>query len=98
MRSEQGSVLHVLGNVAVVQGDYQQAEGYLIESAAILEEVADEYEWARCQLLLAHLYLEQDKLDAVKPLLDKTEAVFERLEASIDLRAVQKLRRELSKH
>jgi hypothetical protein len=35
-------------------------------------------------------------VELVKPLLDKAEEVFERLEASIDLKAVQKLRQELS--
>jgi predicted ATPase/class 3 adenylate cyclase len=97
MRGEEGSSLRVMGAVTIAQSNYEQAEQYLVESAAILEEVADEYEWARSQLLLAHLYLERDKMALVEPLLEKAEEVFERLEASIDLRAVQRLRQELSK-
>jgi tetratricopeptide (TPR) repeat protein len=96
MRGEQGSTLYVLGEVAIAKGSYDEAEQNLVESAAILDEVSDEYAWARSQLLLAHLYLERDKVELVKPLLDKAEEVFERLEASIDLKAVRKLRQELS--
>jgi hypothetical protein len=76
--------------------DYEQAEQYLIESAAILEEVADEYEWARSQLLLAQLYSKLGKRDLAQPLLTKSQEVFHRLEAAIDLRAVQKLNQEIS--
>jgi hypothetical protein len=97
MRGEEGSSLRVMGAVTIAQSSYEQAEQYLVESAAILEEVADEYEWARSQLLLAHLYLEREKLALVEPLLEKAGEVFERLEASIDLRAVERLRQELSK-
>jgi tetratricopeptide (TPR) repeat protein len=97
MRGEEGNSLRVIGAVAIAQGVYEQAEEHLIESVTILEEVANEYEWARSQLLLAHLYLERGKLELMKPLLDKAAAVFERLEASLDLTAVEKLRREASK-
>jgi hypothetical protein len=96
MRGEEGNSLRVMGRVAMAQGHYEPAEQYLLESAAILEEVADEYELARSRLLLAHLYHEQGKPALVKPLLDKVEEVFERLEASLDTAAVQKLRRHLS--
>ncbi len=94
MRSEEGNSLRIMGKVTIAQGDYDQAEKYLIESAAILEEVADEYEWARSQLLLAQLYHTQGKSALIKPLLDKSAEVFKRLEASLDLTAVQKLRQD----
>jgi tetratricopeptide (TPR) repeat protein len=96
MRSEEGNSLRVLGKVTIARGDYEQAEQYLIESAAILEEVADEYEWARSQLLLAQLYSKLGKRDLAQPLLTKSQEVFHRLEAAIDLRAVQKLNQEIS--
>jgi flagellin-specific chaperone FliS len=82
--------------VATAQGDYEAAEQHLIDSAAILEEVADEYEWARSRLLLAQLYLEQGNPVLAQPLLDKAAEVFERLEASLDLTAIQNLRQQIS--
>lgn len=93
MRSEEGNSLRVMGEVAIAQGEYEAAEQHLIGSAAILEEVADEYEWARSQLLLAQLYLERGKPALAQPVLDKAAEVFERLEASLDLTAVQNLRK-----
>jgi tetratricopeptide (TPR) repeat protein len=96
MRSEEGNSLRVVGKVSIAEGDYERAEGYLIESAAILEEVADEYEWARSQLVLAQLYHQRGQPALAQPLLDKASEVFTRLEASIDLTAVQKLQHEIS--
>jgi tetratricopeptide (TPR) repeat protein len=96
MRGEEGNSLRVMGEVATAQGDYEAAEQHLIDSAAILEEVADEYEWARSRLLLAQLYLEQGNPVLAQPLLDKAAEVFERLEASLDLTAIQNLRQQIS--
>ncbi|MCI0396251.1 MAG: tetratricopeptide repeat protein [Chloroflexi bacterium] len=95
MRGEQGNSRRVLGEIAMAQGQGKTARQYLEDSLAILEEVNDAYEWARCQLSLARLHAWQARPELALAALESGEAVFEHLEAALDLAAARALRDEL---
>jgi tetratricopeptide (TPR) repeat protein len=91
MRGEEGSSLRVLGEIARAQGHNQQAEQHLTESLAVLQEVGDEYEMARTQLSLGKLQLDKGDIEQASTLLESCIAVFERLDAVLDLAAARDL-------
>jgi tetratricopeptide (TPR) repeat protein len=75
----------------VILRRFEEAEGPLIESVAILEKVADEYELARSRFSLARVYEALGKRAASLEMLDRCLEVFERLDAAMDLAAVHQL-------
>jgi hypothetical protein len=91
MRSEEGSTLRVLGEIAEAQSQADLAATRLRESIEIQAEVGDEYEKARSQLALAKLYVSQQKPNDGTNLLDQCTPVFERLGAALDLEAARTL-------
>ena len=93
---EEGSSLRVLGEIARAQGDNQQAEQHLTDSLAVLQEVGDEYEMARTQLSLARLQLAKGDSAQASALLESCTAVFERLDAVLDLDAARGLQHILA--
>jgi predicted ATPase/class 3 adenylate cyclase len=95
MRGEEGNSLRVLGEIACARGRLSEAEGYLRESLAILEEVGDAYEAARSRLSLAQVYFTQRKHAQTYVELDRCIADFQRLEAMMDLATANALRAEL---
>ena len=92
IRAEEGNSLRVLGEIAGAQDNIGQAERYIGESLAILEEVGDEYEAARSRLALAKVYHSQGKSEQTLTVLDQCIAVFERLQAALDLTKAHQLR------
>jgi tetratricopeptide (TPR) repeat protein len=90
-RGEEGQSLRVLGQIASIQAQHQQAEHYLLQSLAILEEVGDEYAAARSRLILAQVYFSQAKTQPMLQLLDQCISVFERLDAVLDLATARAL-------
>jgi adenylate cyclase len=91
MRGEEGTSLRVLGDIARALGDLDRAELYLHESLAILDDVGDAYEAARSRLSLAHIYVQQDQAEQAATVLDQCIAVFEPLDARLDLAAAREL-------
>jgi hypothetical protein len=92
MPREEGHNLRIMGEIALSRGDMGRAEEHLRSSYNILREADDEYECARTQLTLSQLYLLQNKAEEGWKLLDQCTAIFERLQASLDLRTVQSVR------
>jgi tetratricopeptide (TPR) repeat protein len=81
----------VLGDIARALGELDRAEPYLRESLAILDDVGDAYEAARSRLSLAHVYTQQDQAAQAATVLDQCIAVFEQLDARLDLAAARAL-------
>jgi len=96
IRGEEGNSLRVLGETAAAQDQWGEAETALVESVAILEEVADEYELARSRFWLARIHATLGRREAGVVGLDRCLEVFERLEADLDLQAARELRRQLA--
>jgi tetratricopeptide (TPR) repeat protein len=92
MPREEGHNLRILGEIALSRGDLSRAEEYLQSSYNILREADDEYECARTQLTLSQLYLLQNKNQEGLKILDQCTAIFERLQASLDLMTVKSVR------
>lgn len=92
MPREEGHNLRIMGEIALTQNQIDRAEQYLQESLTILTQAADEYESARTQLALAQMYLVQNKHEAGLTLLDRCAAVFERLQANLDLATAREVR------
>jgi class 3 adenylate cyclase/tetratricopeptide (TPR) repeat protein len=92
MPREEGHNLRILGEIAMARGDLSQAEEYLLSSYSILRQADDEYESARTQLTLSQLYLLQNKVEEGSKILDQCSAIFERLQASLDLMTVESVR------
>ena len=88
MRREEGMSLRVLGQ-------FEQAQGHLYASLALLEQVGDEYEEARSQLALARLHASKGEQPASLAALERCMPIFERLGAALDLVAAQALREEI---
>ncbi|MBK9711398.1 MAG: tetratricopeptide repeat protein [Kouleothrix sp.] len=97
MRGEEGTSLRVLGVVANAQGDTAHAARCLSQSIAILEELGDEYEAARSRLALVEVLLAQGQADQAQLELERCTAVFERLDAVVDLAAAGALRERLAR-
>lgn len=92
MPREEGHNLRIMAEIALARGDSARAEEYLQSSYAVLSEADDEYECGRTQLILSELYLLQNKPQEALKFLDQCSAIFERLEASLDLAKAQSLR------
>ncbi len=95
LRSEEGYSLRVLGETATAQGRLDLAEARLQESRTILDEVGDVYAEARTRLALAALYRGQGRTADAQEILEPAIAVFDHLEAGLDLAAAQSLHAEL---
>jgi class 3 adenylate cyclase/tetratricopeptide (TPR) repeat protein len=95
MRGEEGRALRALGQTATAAGQAKEAEQYLAESLAILQEVGDEYESAQSQLSLARLHVSQGAWDKGSSAVERCLPVFERLSAALDLEAARSLRHEI---
>ncbi|MCP4422435.1 MAG: tetratricopeptide repeat protein [Chloroflexi bacterium] len=94
MTGEAGCCWHVLGEIARIEGDLETAVSALQQSITLLEQVSDEYQLARSRYTLAHtLFALEQKKDA-QTWLQEASVVFARLEATLDLTAVQKLQKE----
>ena len=98
MRGETGCARRLLGEAALAQAHAAEAEEQLVESIAILAEVSDECQLARSRLVLARIYVARGDLELARPLLDQSQAVFERLGAALDLAAACALREALTKN
>ncbi len=92
MRGEEGNSLRVLGEIALLQKQFDEAESHLCLSSSILEEVHDEYELARSRLALARLCLTVGKREEGQAAIDRCAEVFQRLDATLDLAAARALR------
>jgi predicted ATPase/class 3 adenylate cyclase len=92
---EEGISLRVLGQILHRRGETVEAENYLRQSVAMLAELGEEYELARSQHGLARLLVEQGKVEAARPLLTQATETFTRLEAVVDLAAIEELQEQL---
>ena len=91
MRSEEGTALCVLGQIATARSRLDEATERLRQGIAILGEVGDEYEEARGRLCLAQAYASQGRRREALTALQQCTPVFERLEAAVDLSAAHAL-------
>ncbi|HET89506.1 MAG TPA: tetratricopeptide repeat protein, partial [Chloroflexi bacterium] len=97
MRGEEGAAQRVLGEIAEAQGRFEEAAHRLEESISILEDVGDEYEGACSQLSLARVYTVLEKAEQGLAAIERCAAVFQQLDATLDLAAARQLREELAK-
>lgn len=94
-RSEEGSSMRVLGQITQAQGNWAEAKHYLAQSVVILAKVGEEYELARSRHALALVLHKLGQNEEVRPLLSQSLDTFTRLEAQVDLTAVQNLLAQL---
>jgi class 3 adenylate cyclase/tetratricopeptide (TPR) repeat protein len=92
---EEGYTLRVLGEVSTAREDFADAAERLQESIAILNTVGDEYERARSELAWARLQQAQGQVEAARETAARCLAVFERLEARLDVEAARELQAQL---
>jgi class 3 adenylate cyclase/tetratricopeptide (TPR) repeat protein len=95
MRGEEGSTLRVLGEIALARRQPAEAREYLDQSLIVLDEVGDEYEAARTRLSLARCYGSQQYRAEARTMLARSLAVFQRLEAALDLAEAREVERTL---
>jgi tetratricopeptide (TPR) repeat protein len=91
MRGEEGCALRVVGQVAHAQGDLARAEGVILESFPILEEVGNKFELARSQLALARVLRDQGRTEEAAKLLENCTQVFEQLDARLELSIIREM-------
>jgi hypothetical protein len=91
MRNEEGNNLRLLARVAIARGELERAGQLVDESIAILEQVQDQYEWARSLLAQAELAYQRGDLAGCGHALDRCGPVFERLGATLELDRMQKV-------
>jgi len=96
MRAEEGKTLRVLGKIAVLQEQVPQAEEAFRQSLAILTEGSETYEAACTRLCIARLYARQNKTKAALEAVKACIAVFQKLEAALDLQAAKDLHQQLT--
>jgi class 3 adenylate cyclase/predicted ATPase len=96
LRGEEGIALRVQGEIALLRGRLDEAAQYLSESLEILQEVADEYETARAQMVLVRVHEHRGDREQALIRLDQCTRVFRKLGARLDLEKVQVLREELA--
>jgi tetratricopeptide (TPR) repeat protein len=92
---EEGCSLRVQGEIALETGRAAEAATPLTESVRVLEDVADEYELARSRFSLARAYAGAGQRAEALAQIEQAVAVFERLEAAMDLTAARRLREAL---
>jgi predicted ATPase len=97
MPREEGHNLRIMGEIALTRGELPRAQEYLQSSLQILREADDDYECARTQLALSQLLLAQHKYEDGLKTLDQCSEIFERLQASFDLRRVKSIRERFPK-
>lgn len=90
-RSEEGIARRIKGKIAFAEQAWAEAVTELNASLQILDEVGDKYEGARTMLALAKLYAVQGQTAQKEELLVRCTAVFEELEAALDLAEAQEL-------
>ena len=86
----------VLGHIALEQDDLTTAESHLQKSVSMLETLSDEYLLARSRYWLARLFVAQGSTAKARSLLKQAKAVFSRLDAELDLTAVQTIQKEIA--
>ena len=91
MRGEAACCWCVLGQIALAQDDLPTAETHFRRCVSYLEPLSDEYQLARSRYWLAHALLADGREQDGQALLNEANAVFSRLEATLDLTAVQQL-------
>lgn len=91
MPAEEGHALRVLGEIAISQEEYDEAQYTLEQAQETLREVSDEYGLACSQLSMARLYALRDEPEAVEGELANCIPVFERLGATLDLATAREL-------
>ncbi|MBN2003198.1 MAG: tetratricopeptide repeat protein [Anaerolineae bacterium] len=91
IRGEQGNCLRVMGEIAMHQEQIDTAVQHLQQSLTSLQEAGDEYNTARTQLVLAHLYAQTGNIHAARQCLAQCAPIFERLGAASDLLQAHKL-------
>src|SRR5690606_13623348 len=84
VRGEEGSSLRVLGEIAAAGNRLEEGESYLKQSITMLQEVGDQFEQARSQLSLAHLYEQWGKPGQAKAALADCLPIFEQLDAALE--------------
>ena len=90
-RGEEGLALRIKGEIALWDDQAELAEAHLVNSLTILDEVGDKYEAARTALALAKLYAAQGNEERKQAALTRCIAVFEELEAALDLQEARTL-------
>ncbi|RME46898.1 MAG: hypothetical protein D6796_08395 [Caldilineae bacterium] len=96
MRGGEGISLRILGQIAIAQREFDEAEQHLTQSLMLLEDVGDEYEWARSQLVMARLHVLRGNPEAARPALQRALDIFERLDAALDLNAARALQNKIT--
>lgn len=91
MPAEEGHALRVLGEIAIAQEEFDEAQYTLEQAQETLREVSDEYGLACSQRSLAYLYALRDEPEAAEAELANCIPVFERLGATLDLAAAREL-------
>ena len=91
MRVEEAASLHLLGEIALARDDAAGAAPYLTQALPILEAADQEYELARCRLMVARLYLATGRPVAAQALWTAAVATFRKLDARLDLQAAASL-------
>jgi tetratricopeptide (TPR) repeat protein len=95
MRGEKGISLRVLGDISIRSEHIILAKEQLTESVVLLHETGDEYEWARAQVVFARLCIVEKDFVGADERLELATAVFKKLEARLDLEAIETLKRNL---
>ncbi len=95
MTRDEGRILRVQGEIAHSRQQFAIAEQYFQEGYTILNQRGDEYHAAKTKFSLAKLYLAQQQVEAADVALADCEPVFARLEAQLDITAVQQVRQTL---
>ncbi len=95
MRDEEGAAQALLGEIALAQGDHDDAMKWLTESVTILEEIGEEYLLGRSRFALAQAYASLQNNEQALALLAPALETFERLEAALDVTAVRALQERI---
>jgi predicted ATPase/class 3 adenylate cyclase len=85
MKTEEGKCLRVLGDIALAQGNFDEAKLLLDQSLTVLQEVGNAYPLARTWLALAQWHMRRDDAAAARACLDRCVPIFREMDAKMDL-------------
>jgi predicted ATPase/class 3 adenylate cyclase len=91
LRADECATRRVLGKIYLEMGALEQATTYLHQSLDIAHEINDHYETGKSVFQIGLLLSKQGQADSAKALLAQAKAIFEDLDARLDLAEVDEM-------
>ena len=95
VRGEEGQSFGVLAMIEIDENKVDRAKLHLKKSDSILSDIGEKYQWARTQIIWARVHIIEKDFVAAIERLESATAVFENLEAKLDLDGIENLKQKI---